>query len=497
MAAGTLVAPGEARAEPVGCQLPGERQLVGLPTPRDQRTPGAVDVRSLDPSAPSLLVQPPDRSGGDPDTQEFGAAVVASDFDDDGCVDLLVGAPGANRVYLVNGLRADQRVADVTVLAEDVLPGVAGAERFGAALAVERVYAHPGEPGYGQHRVWIGAPGAVVAGKRAAGAVVHVTITTGLTLSAPTVVSQNTPGVPGSAETGDRFGEVLEPVGDVRLPSSDEQLPPTGFPSGVAVGVPHEDVGSAVDAGMVALVQAPGGTALPTPRSLTQDTPGVAGAVEAGDRFGSALEFDAAPREPIPVLWVGSPGEDIGGAADAGVVDRFQVRKTTVRPTLHLSQDSRGVPGAAEAGDWFGASIATVISFRCTSVSPGSSGRPVVAIGSPREDVAGRRDAGSLSLYGGATSRCGPLVGGSAGDLVGSAVVHGVRGRSGVDDDYSDLLVWGAPGEDVGSVRDGGVVQAVRPSEPVLVVSAFTASSGAVSGLRYGAVLGSYALNGP
>ena len=56
--------------------------------------------------------------------------------------------------------------------------------------------------------------------------------------------------------------------------------------------------------------------------------------------------------------------------------------------------------------------------------------------------------------------------------------------------------MWGAPGEDVGTVRDAGVVQAARSPEPELVVSAFTASSGATVGLRYGAVLGSYALNG-
>ncbi|GAA1429475.1 hypothetical protein GCM10009616_11630 [Microlunatus lacustris] len=491
-AATVLVAPPGASAEITGCVLEGERQIVGLPMPDDGRAPGAVDVRSLRSSVPSVLVLPPDRAGGDPDPQEFGAAVVAADFDDDGCVDLLVGAPGANRVYLVDGEQADERVAAVTVLAEDVLPEADGSERFGAALAVERVYASPGEPGSGLHRVWIGAPGAAVEGQQAAGAVVHHTIDAELGLSEPTVISQNSPGVPGSAETGDRFGEVLEPIGDVALPSTDEQPPPTGFPSGVAVGVPREDVGSKVDAGMVALVPAPGGKALPTPRSLTQDSAGVSGSTEAGDRFGSALDFDASPREPVPVLWVGTPREDLGRTVDAGSVHRFQVSPTTVRQNLYLTQDSAGVPGAAEAGDRFGSSVESVISAGCSS-----AGRPVVAIGSPNEDVGGRSDAGMLSLYSGAANRCGPLTGGSAGDLTGSSVAQGPRGQQGVEDDYADTLVWGSPGEDVGSVRDAGVVQAATSSEPELVVSAFTASSGAGAGLRYGSVLGSYALNAP
>ena len=207
--------------------------------------------------------------GGDPDPQEFGAAVVLSDLDADGCVDLVVGAPGADRVYLVNGRRADQRVADLTWTAEDLLPGVTGRERFGAALAVERVNVEPGQPGHGQHRIWIGAPDAVVGGREAAGAVVHLLVDADLRVTSPAVLSQDSPGVPGGAEAGDRFGAVLEPVGDVALPSTDEQLPPAGFPSGVAVGVPHEDLGRAADAGMVVLLPAPGGPALPTPRFTT------------------------------------------------------------------------------------------------------------------------------------------------------------------------------------------------------------------------------------
>ncbi|GAA1831420.1 integrin alpha [Microlunatus capsulatus] len=496
LAAPALAPPSPAAAAEPACRLPGERVAVGLPVPEGRRTPGAVDVRSVSPATPSLLVLPPERAGGDPDPQEFGAAVVLSDLDADGCVDLVVGAPGADRVYLVNGRRADQRVADLTWTAEDLLPGATGRERFGAALAVERVNAEPGQPGHGQHRIWIGAPGAVVGGREAAGAVVHLLVDADLRVTSPAVLSQDSPGVPGGAEAGDRFGEVLEPVGDVALPSTDEQLPPAGFPSGVAVGVPHEDLGRAVDAGMVVLLPAPGGPALPTPRSLTQDTPGVPGAVEGGDRFGAALELDATPREPVPVLWVGSPGEDLGRSADAGVVDRFALTRTTVRPTLHLSQDSPGIRGAAEAGDQFGSALASVISSGCT-IPTGRFGRAVLAVGSPTEDVAGRQDAGMLTLYSGPVEGCGPLLGGAAGDRAGATAVHGARGRSGVDDEYADVLAWGAPGEDVGTVRDAGVVQVTRPAEPVLVVSAGTASAGGRAGQRYGAALGGYALNGP
>ena len=118
------------------------------------------------------------------------------------------------------------------------------------------------------------------------------------------VVQQGGAGA-GSPESGDRFGEVLDVFGSGEGPI-------------LMIGVPHEDVGTKVDAGAVALKMAEGPLSI-----VTQDSPGAGGVAEAGDRYGTSIDiYDAFTEDADDVVGVaiGVPGEDIGTMADAGAV---------------------------------------------------------------------------------------------------------------------------------------------------------------------------------
>ncbi|MEV0171820.1 FG-GAP and VCBS repeat-containing protein [Streptomyces sp. NPDC050803] len=95
------------------------------------------------------------------------------------------------------------------------------------------------------------------------------------------VIDQDTPGVPGTQEPEDSFGNELT-VGDVDGDGYGDIL----------VGNPFERVGTVSEAGSVAVV--PGGADGPTgagTRVLSQQTAGVPGVAEAGDRFGWAFDL--------------------------------------------------------------------------------------------------------------------------------------------------------------------------------------------------------------
>ena len=125
----------------------------------------------------------------------------------------------------------------------------------------------------------VGAPGDVVNGKKGAGSVTAVS-----RWSKQRVITQNTSGVPGTAETGDHFGASL----------ASEQFPPTAEFNQLAVGAPGEDLGTAKDAGSVTVLKRYDTTTYPA-ISITQSTKGVAGSAETGDRFGAARGLPGRP----------------------------------------------------------------------------------------------------------------------------------------------------------------------------------------------------------
>jgi hypothetical protein len=173
------------------------------------------------------------------------------------------------------------------------------------------------------------------------------------------------------------------------------------------VGVPGEDVVGKADAGALQTfrVDPAAPSVLTASVSLTQDGPGVPGAVEAGDRFGAAVVSGIFNCQEATTVAIGSPGEDLAAAADAGSV-------TLVGLPVHPGDSScdpagirqgLGLPGAPEAGDRTGASLGRV---------GGDDGLDedlfdTLLIGAPGEDIGTGttgRNTGRAMIRGGFTS---------------------------------------------------------------------------------------------
>lgn len=434
---------------------------------------GRVDLRTRAGVSRVISRWPLEQEAQDGD--RFGAAVVLADLDGDECVDVVVGAPGVDgggAVYVIYGTPAGLGTGASIRIPFHANPG----DAFGKALAVETLNNQTTHSRFG--RIWIGAPGRDVSGQANAGAVAYTEVVNGVA-SAPRLYTQNSPGVPGGAEPGDRFGEELAPV------QSDE----LGRRGGVLVGQPSEDIGARVNAGMLTVLPAPGASpAGPGPYGVTEDTPGVPGAVETGDRFGAAVDAFRG------VGWVGVPYEDLGAVRDVGMVHGLRLGATKVTSFAYLRQgqdNGATMPGRPEAGDHFGASVRGAY-----ILYPDTCHSPQVVIGVPGEDVGTATNAGQVDSYMSGDQDIDCLdasaftmgANANSGDRLGAAL--------GVESDFGDgpdTVLLGIPGEDVATAIDAGVV--VQRSfvggkaGPFSTQAVYTQSDGSFTGAHYGAVL--------
>lgn len=96
-----------------------------------------------------------------------------------------------------------------------------------------------------------------------------------------------------------------------------------------------------------------------TPARITQDTAGIPGTARKGDSFGWSLAAGDTDRDGYADIAIGVPGEDVGGRTDAGAVTvlRGSSKGLTATGAKTFTQDTAGVPGAAEARDRFGAAV--------------------------------------------------------------------------------------------------------------------------------------------
>ncbi|MGW0985606.1 FG-GAP-like repeat-containing protein [Streptomyces sp. NPDC002486] len=119
----------------------------------------------------------------------------------------------------------------------------------------------------------------------------------------PTVVHQDTEGVPGAGEPDDGFGMSVS-TGDING---------DGY-ADVAVAAPGEDIGSANNAGSVTvLFGSASGLRTSGAKSYTQDTTGVPGSAESWDQFGSAVDLTDVTKDGKADLSVGVDGENSTG----------------------------------------------------------------------------------------------------------------------------------------------------------------------------------------
>ncbi|MEU6354166.1 FG-GAP-like repeat-containing protein [Streptomyces sp. NPDC047072] len=121
--------------------------------------------------------------------------------------------------------------------------------------------------------------------------------------------NQDAPGVPGTAEKGDRFGTDVQ-LGDV---DGDGYLD-------VVTGAPGEDLGRIAEAGMVVALRGTGdGLTADGSLAISQNTASVPGVAEKGDLFGRAVHLGDFNGDGRSDLAVGAPGEN----ANAGGVWAF------------------------------------------------------------------------------------------------------------------------------------------------------------------------------
>jgi hypothetical protein len=119
----------------------------------------------------------------------------------------------------------------------------------------------------------------------------------------PKVFHQDTAGVPGTAETGDWFGQSLS-VGDV---NGDRY-------ADVLVGSPGEGIGTRTRAGTAVLLRG-SATGLTTTgaASYSQNTSGIPDTAEARDAFGAAVHLADLTGDRRAEAVVGVPGENTDG----------------------------------------------------------------------------------------------------------------------------------------------------------------------------------------
>jgi hypothetical protein len=204
----------------------------------------------------------------------FGRQVVLADRDGDTSDDLAVGAPGSP--FYVDGVRK-RDAGTVTVLYSD-------GSRIGNAGAVQ--------------------------------------------------VSQQTAGMPGISGQEDLFGTTLA-AGDANGDRDAE----------LAIYSPGDTY----------LTVVPGtssGLAYGNARAWTQNSSGIPGTTESGDRWGGSSRFGYVKSAVRTSLVVGAPGENSGQGACT--VIHGSGTGLTATGAQYLSQDTIGVPGTAESYDSFG-----------------------------------------------------------------------------------------------------------------------------------------------
>lgn len=248
------------------------------------------------------------------------------------------------------------------------------------------------------------------------------------------------------------FGGALASV------SSNEADSDTTFCTQLAVGAPRETVNGHAEAGAVYLYKW-NGTKMALRARYVQGKNGVPGTPQTGGHFGAALA--GQPLVPgsdsaLPV-YVGAPGQDVGFAKGAG-----SVTELTIHDTADAHADGSvttlltdGIPGQPTNGGALGSSLAAAGS--------------VVVAGAPGQFIDGRPGAGAALTFVRRASGIGSpqLLTQSTPGVPGAVEEYDRFGYSvsAVALDSANQTVEtliGVPGEDLGTVKDAGMVMSFR-----------------------------------
>jgi WD40 repeat protein len=220
---------------------------------------------------------------------------------------------------------------------------------------------------------------------------------------------ENSPGIDGSIQSGNRFGRALS-AGDFDGDGFDD----------LGIGIPGADFAFAQDSGAVVVIygsprvsaSVPGGlqTSSRPSQRMNQFTFSGSGADESGDRFGAALaaanfngDVNTVTGRPIDDLAIGTAGED--DSAGAVRVAYGSPTGLTSAGSQLWSQASPGIEGNHEDDDRFGATLAAG-NFNGDRDPVTGLGLDDLAVGMPGEDtgIYFGADAGAVSVIYGSSS---------------------------------------------------------------------------------------------
>ena len=416
---------------------------------------------------------------GSPDSgDEFGASLVAGDFNGDGFDDVVIGSPGED----VNGIEDACAITiaygsadgfpNIQVIHQDTnwIAGIAHADdRFGSALAVGDMDAD------GYDDLVVGVPGEYYypndrfcnkKGPDACGSVGAINVLYGapggLSGKDDHYFGQNTSRVAGIAHVGDQFGAAVA-VGDINGDGYDD----------VVVGSPDEYYRPSYrycvrySCGQVGAINvlygSDDGVTTANDHYFAQNSSGIIGRSEVGDRFGAALAIGDIDGDGYEDVVIGAPDDNFnyycrsrissicGNVGSVNILYGAENGLSRLRDQF-FNQNSSGLNELAQDGDKFGAALALGDLNDDSYLD--------LIIGVPGETISGNNNAGAAHiLYGtadGISSSGNQLLHVNQDAFTGSAETNAGFGSALLIVDGEILI--GAPGATVSGATGAGAI---------------------------------------